>query len=45
MVVDDDPYNIQAILGLMSVLKMKNIDEIDVCYNGEESCKLIEKAI
>lgn len=45
MLVDDEPFNIQAIRGLFGVLKMKNNHLIDVCYNGEESVKLMERAI
>ena len=45
MLVDDEPFNIQALKGLFGVLKMKEMHLIDVCYNGEESVKLMERAI
>ena len=45
MMVDDEPFNIQALMGLLGVLKMSRLDLVDVCYNGEESVRLMETAI
>ena len=45
IVVDDEVFNIVAIQGLMRVLGFTHTHLVDVCYNGEEAVKLIQKAI
>ena len=46
IVVDDEPFNVQAIIGLMKVLKMQNLDKlVDTCQDGTETVELIEMAI
>ena len=46
MIVDDDIFNVQAIQGLLEVLKVEtNTGNVDFCYNGEEAVNLVEKAI
>lgn len=41
MIVDDEPFNITAIMGMLKVLKFKQFDKVDICYNGEESLGLV----
>ena len=45
MVVDDEAFNCHAVCGLMRILGLKDQDNVDICYNGEEMVKLVEKAI
>ena len=45
MIVDDENFNIEAMKGLLTVLKVENMDLIDFAYDGEQSCRLMEKAI
>ena len=46
MVVDDEAFNIEAVKGLMKVLKFDSGESLtDFGYNGEQSVQLIEKAI
>jgi CheY-like chemotaxis protein len=46
MIVDDEVFNIYAIQGLMQVLGMPNeLQNVDVCYNGEQAVELVRKAI
>lgn len=45
MVVDDEPFNIMAVKGMMRVLKFDYRDLVDSCRNGEEAVRLMEKAI
>jgi CheY-like chemotaxis protein len=46
MVVDDEVFNIYAIQGLMRILGMKyNLQNVDVCYNGEQAVELVRKAL
>ena len=46
MVVDDEVFNIYAIQGLMQVLGMPHeLENVDVCYNGEQAVDLVRKAI
>ncbi len=35
MVVDDEPFNIQAIEGMMAILRLVDLSLIDKCFNGE----------
>lgn len=41
MLVDDEPFNIECLQGLMKILGMKHMGLVDICYNGEESLQLI----
>ena len=45
IITDDESFNIMAIKGLFRVLRMQDMDRVDVCYNGEDTCRLIRKAI
>ena len=46
MVVDDEAFNIEAVKGLMKVLKFEAGSTItDYGYNGEQAVQMIEKAI
>ena len=45
MLVDDEPFNINALHGLMTVLKMPHIDKIDASFSGEDAVALMQKAI
>ena len=45
MLVDDEPFNINALQGLMTVLKMQNMNLVDVCFGGEQAVALMQKAI
>ena len=33
--VDDEPMNILALEGMMAALRMKRMDLVDKCFNGE----------
>ena len=45
MVVDDEPFNIMAVTGMMVTLGMKMMHLIDKAANGEQAVALMEKAI
>ena len=43
---DDEPFNISALLGIMKVLGLKNVDElVDTSYNGESLVEYVQKAV
>ena len=42
MLVDDEVFNCHAIMGLMNIIGLKNLNEIvRTAYSGEDSVKLI----
>ena len=45
MVVDDEPFNIKAIVGMMLTLRMPNRHIVDTCLNGEQAIELMQKAV
>jgi len=45
MVVDDEPFNIEAVKGLLRVLKFDSVKHVDYGYNGEEAVEFISRAI
>ena len=45
MVVDDEPFNIEAVKGLLRVLKFDSAQHVDYGYNGEEAVSFMSKAI
>ena len=46
MIADDEPFNIAALLGIMRVLGLKNVDGIvDTCYNGETLVEHVKNAV
>ena len=45
MVVDDEPFNIKAIVGMMVTLGMPNRHIVDTCLNGEQAIELMQRAI
>ena len=45
MVVDDEPFNVQALVTILRLLGLPNTVQIDTCYNGQEAVNLVKRAI
>jgi len=43
LIIDDDPFNCEAMRSIMKVLRLRNIDSIvDVVYSGAEALDFIK---
>lgn len=46
IVADDEPFNVAAIVGLMKVLKMRDIEvTVETCHDGAQTVQLVQTAI
>jgi len=46
LIIDDESFNCQAMLGMISVLKLPGISErVHLAYSGKEAIELVEKSI
>ena len=46
LLVDDEPFNIMAIEGMMKVVGFNDYEKyVDRCYNGEQSVAMFKKAV
>lgn len=45
MVVDDEPFNVDAMVHILKMLGVPTTIKIDTCFNGQEALTLVENAI
>jgi len=45
MVVDDEPFNVEAHVQILRMIGVKTSIQIDTCFNGREAVQLVQKAI